>query len=279
MRAPRLPLLFAVPLAVLLILLAVPLLILLGLAAGHGLLDAIRDPSFLESVALTFLAAAAAAALAALLGTPAAYALSRGLLGRKAGAVTEAFLLAPITVPHIVAGIAILITFSPLSPLYPLLGGLRVVDTFLGLTAAFFFVSSPLFVSGIKDSVAKLDPRLEYAARSLGASPGETFLRVVVPNLRASILESFLLTWARAVSEFGSIAILAYFVFGPPFFGAIMPASVFVWNTYEVSGLLLALSYAGAHLLISLNPLDLLEVAKGQTWRSSSTACRRRAGG
>lgn len=272
MRAPRLPPLFAVPLVILLLLLVVPLLVLLGLAADHGLLDAFRDPAFLVSVALTFLAAAAAAGLAALLGTPAAYALSRGLLGGRAGATAEALLLAPITVPHIVAGIAILLTFSPLSPLYSVLGGIRVVNTFLGLTAAFFFVSSPLFVSGIKDSVAKLDSRLEHAARSLGASPGETFLRVVVPNLRAPILESFLLTWARAVSEFGSIAILAYFVFGPPFFGAVMPASVFVWNTYEVSGLLVALSYAGAILLFSLLPLVLLQIVKARPWRSSSSA-------
>ncbi len=268
----RLPWLFLAPLLVLVALLVIPLTILLGLAATSGLGTALSDPAFLVSVFVTFSGAGLAAGLAALLGTPSAYALARGMLSGRLGALVEALLLAPITVPHVVAGIAILLTFSPVSPLYPLLGGFRLVDSFLGLVAAFFFVSSPLFVSGVKDSVAKLDPRLELAARSLGASRGTTFARVVVPNLRAPILESFLLTWARAVSEFGSIFILAYFLFGLPVFGSTMPASVFVYTAYVTEPLAIALGYAGALLLFSLIPLVLLQLVKAFPWRSASRA-------
>ncbi len=268
----RLPVLFLVPLALLLALLVIPLAILLGLAATSNLGVAFLDPAFLASVGVTFLGAGLAAGLAALLGTPSAYALSRGLLGGKTGAIIEAVLLAPLTVPHVVAGIALLLAFSPLSPLYPLLGGFRIVDTFLGLTLAFFFVSSPLYVSGVKESLTKVDVRLEWAARSLGAGPGETFRRVVVPALRGPILESFLLTWARAVSEFGSIVILAYFLLGLPFFGTVLPASVFVFNVYQVSGLYVALGYAGALLVYSLIPLVLLQLVKARPWRSRSPA-------
>ncbi len=268
----RIPWLFLVPLILLLAFLVVPLAVLLGLAAASNLGAALLDPAFLASVLVTFLGAGLAAGLAALLGTPSAYALSRGLIGGKTGAVVEALLLAPITVPHVVAGIALLLAFSPLSPLYALLGGFRIVDTFLGLTLAFFFVSSPLYVSGVKESVTKLDPRLEWAARSLGAPPGETFLRVVVPALRGPIVESFLLTWARAVSEFGSIVILAYFLLGLPFFGTVLPAPVFVFNVYQVSGLYVALGYAGALLVFSFIPLLLLQLVKARLWRSGSTA-------
>lgn len=264
-------LLFALPLAILLLLLVVPLAILLGFAGGYGLAAAFVDPAFLLSVAVTFSAAGLAAGLAALLGTPSAYALSRGLLRGKVATVVEAVLLAPLTVPHIVAGIALLLTFSPLSPLYPLLRGIPVVDTYLGLILAFFFVSSPLFVSGVKESLSKVDPRLELAARSLGAGEGETFLRVVVPSLRKPILESFLLTWARAVSEFGSIVVLAYFILGLPFAGTVLPASVFVYNAYVVSGLYVALGYAGALLVFSLIPLVALQIVKARPWRSGST--------
>lgn len=271
-RFRELPWLFLVPLVVLLLLLVVPLAVLLGLAASADLGAAFTDPAFLASVLVTFAGAGLAAGLAALLGTPSAYALSRGLVGGKTGAVIEALLLAPLTVPHVVAGIALLLTFSPLSPLYPLLGGLRIVDTFLGLTLAFFFVSSPLFVSGVKESLAKMDPRLEWAARALGAGPGETFRRVVVPALRGPILESFLLTWARAVSEFGSIVILAYFLLGLPLFGTVLPAPVFVFNVYQVSGLFVALGYAGALLVFSLIPLVLLQIVKVRPWRSGSRA-------
>ncbi len=268
----RLPLLFAIPLVVLLIFLVVPLAVLLGLAGAYGLGAAFLDPAFLVAVFVTFAGAGLAAGLAAFLGTPAAYALSRGMLGGRLGAVVEAVLLAPVTVPHVVAGIALLLTFSPVSPLYSLLGGIPVVDTFLGLLVAFFFVSSPYFVSGVKESLSKIDPRLEMAARSLGAGPGETFLRVVVPSLRGSILESFLLTWARAVSEFGSIVILAYFLLGLPLFGTVLPAPIFVYNTFLVSGLYAALGYAGALLLFALIPLLALQIVKARPWRSGSTA-------
>lgn len=260
------------PLLVLLALLVVPLAVLLGLAASANLGAAFLDPAFLASVLVTFLGAGLAAGLAAALGTPSAYALSRGLVGGKLGAVIEALLLAPLTVPHVVAGIALLLTFSPLSPLYPLLGGLRIVDTFLGLILAFFFVSSPLYVSGVKESLTKMDVRLEWAARSLGAGPGETFRRVVVPSLRGPILESFLLTWARAVSEFGSIVILAYLLLRLPLFGTVVPAPVLVFNLYQVGGLTVALGYAGALLVFSLIPLVLLQFVKARPWRSDSTA-------
>lgn len=271
-RIRRIPLLFLVPLLILLAFLVVPLAVLLGLAATSNLGAAFLDPGFLASVLVTFLGAGLAAGLAALLGTPSAYALSRGLLGGKTGAVVEALLLAPLTVPHVIAGIALLLTFSPVSPLYPLLGSFRLFDTFLGLTLAFFFVSSPLFVSGVKESVTKLDPRLEWAARSLGAGPAETFRRVVVPALRRPIVESFLLTWARAVSEFGSIVILAYYLLGLPFFGNVLPAPVFVYDVYQVSGLYAALGYAGALLVFSFIPLILLQLVKARPWRSTSTA-------
>ncbi len=271
MRAPRrLPLLFLVPLAILFLLLVIPLAVLLGVAAEYGLGAAFLDPAFLASVFVTFAGAGLAAGLAALLGTPSAYALSRGLLGGRVGTVVEAILLAPVTVPHVVAGIAVVITFSPASPLYPLLRPFPVVDTVLGLTVAFFFVSSPLFVSGVKESLTHFDPRLELASRSLGAGPAETFVRVVVPNLRGAILESFLLTWARAVSEFGSIVIVAYVVIGFPLLGTVFPASVFAYNAYVLRGLF-GLGYAGALLVFSLIPLVLLQAVKARPWRSAST--------
>lgn len=259
------------PLAIFVLLLLVPIAVLLGLAAGYGLGEAFLDPLFLASVLVTFAGAGLAAGLAALLGTPSAYALSRGLLGGKLGTLVEAVLLAPVTVPHVVAGIAVVVTFSPASPFYPLVRSFPVLDTFLGLTLAFFFVASPLFVSGVKESLVKVDPRLELASRSLGAGPGRTFLRVVVPLLRRPILESFLLTWARAVSEFGSIVVVAYFVIGFPLVGTIVPASIFAYNAYVVRGLY-GLGYAGALLVFSLIPLVFLQAVKARPWRSVSSA-------
>ncbi|MDG6928959.1 MAG: ABC transporter permease [Nitrososphaerota archaeon] len=249
---------FLVPLAVLVLVLLAPIAVMLFLSAGHGMLAAFFDGRFLESVALTVAGATVASALAVVLGTPASYAMARGLVKGRVRLVSEALLLSPMTVPHVIAGIAILITFAPISPLHPLLGGVDVFQTFAGLTLAYFFVSVPIYVSAITQSLAQLDGRLELAARSLGASRPRVFLRVVVPNIRSPIVESFILTWARAMSEFGSILILAYLVVSPPFY-YVQPAPVYVWNAYEVGGLFSALKYAGALLLISIATLVALE--------------------
>ncbi|MHB8604103.1 MAG: ABC transporter permease [Thermoplasmatota archaeon] len=219
------------------------------------MLAAFGDRAFLSSLALTVAAATTAALAAILLGAPAAYALSRSALKPGLRATAEATIASPIGVPHIVVGLAILLTFSPSSPLGGTLGHARVVGTFFVVVLAFFVVSAPLAVSVLKASFDRADLPTELAARSLGASPSLVFFRIVVPRQVPALAEAFLVAWGRSVSEFGSVAILAYFVFDPPLFPNVSPASVFVWNEYQISGLFDALKYAGALLLVSLVPL------------------------
>ncbi|MHB8585653.1 MAG: ABC transporter permease [Thermoplasmatota archaeon] len=253
---------FYVSLALVALLLGAPLLILLYEGWHYGLVGALADPGFLESVALTWLAASIAAGLAILLGAPTAYALARGNIRYGMRPVIEAAIASPITIPHVIIGLAILFTFSPQSPIYPIVGGVRLVNAAAGVVMAFFVVSAPITVSLLKDAFEGADERVEWAARGLGATPARTFLSVVLPARRHALVEAFLVTWARAVSEFGSVAVLAYFVIDPPFFSGVPTASVFVWNQYQISGLFVALRYAAALLVLSTLPLAALQIAR-----------------
>jgi molybdate/tungstate transport system permease protein len=119
----------------------------------------------------------------------------------------------PILIPHNAAGIAILFFFSSRS----LVGGafsrvgLSFVDTMLGIVAAMAFVSAPFMVRNVEEAFKAVDPSLERVARSLGASPMEAFRHVTLPLSARGIFTGCILTWARAVSEFGAVVVLAYY--------------------------------------------------------------------
>ncbi|MGC9075874.1 MAG: hypothetical protein ACP5HT_01320 [Conexivisphaera sp.] len=111
------------PLYALAAVVAVPIAVLFYSAGPVGIASSFEDPQFISSLGLTMLGASIAAALNAALGTPAAYALARGLI-RGEGALYD-LLLSPVSIPHTVVGIMLLIMFSPASPLHYLLGSLN----------------------------------------------------------------------------------------------------------------------------------------------------------
>jgi molybdate/tungstate transport system permease protein len=71
-------------------------------------------------------------------------------------------------------------------------------------------VSVPFLINSARDGFKKVDVRLENAARTLGASPWQVFTRITFPLAWRSILSGNLMMWARGISEFGAVIILAY---------------------------------------------------------------------
>jgi molybdate/tungstate transport system permease protein len=88
---------------------------------------------------------------------------------------------------------------------------LRFEDEFLGIIAAMMFVSASFIVNASRDGFEAVDERLESVARSLGASRLEAIFTVTIPLSLPSIVTGIVLSWARAVSEFGAVVIIAYF--------------------------------------------------------------------
>jgi molybdate/tungstate transport system permease protein len=115
-------------------------------------------------------------------------------------------------IPHPVAGIAILLLYTRGGTVGRLANdlGVPVVGTPIGIVIAMLFVSLPLLVAGAREGFALVDPRLEAVARTLGASPLSAAIRVTLPLAARSILSGAILMWARAVSEFGAIAVVTY---------------------------------------------------------------------
>ncbi|MEP6779003.1 MAG: ABC transporter permease [Gemmatimonadaceae bacterium] len=237
----------------LLLLLALPVGVLIGGSGAHGIALLFQDSELRSSLLLTVATATSATLLAALGGTPLAWLMARrNFRGR---ALLAALLDLPLVLPHPVAGIALLLVLGRQSPIGQALlqMGLRIVGSPAGIICAMLFVSAPLFVSGAREAIQQVPVRLENAARTLGDSPWSTWWRVTLPLSSRGLLAASVVTWARAVSEFGAIVILTY---NPKV------ASVLSYERFTSYGLPEALPVAAALALLSLVPLVALRALR-----------------
>jgi len=110
----------------------------------------------------------------------------------------------PFALPTIVAGLVLLSLYGPDSPL-----GVNVANTRIAVFLAFLFVTLPFVVRTVQPVLAELDRDVEEAAASLGASRFTTFRRIILPSLTPAIAAGAALSFARAVSEYGSLVLLS----------------------------------------------------------------------
>ena len=203
----------------------------------------------LDSPKLTFGAAAIATGLAGMGGIPLAYLLARRRFAGKR--LVEAVVDLPIVIPHTAAGIALLMVFGgrgllgkPLAEL-----GVFFTDTWLGVVAAMLFVSMPYLVNMSREAFALVDPDLEQIALVEGANPWQAFLLVTIPLAWRGIFSGALMMWARGISEFGAVVILAYHP-------RIIP--ILIYERFEGFGLPAALPVAALLILIAFAVFTLL---------------------
>jgi molybdate transport system permease protein len=154
------------------------------------------------------------AACAAAVGLPFAVAIGYGLARSriKGKWLVEVFVNLPLVLPPVVVGYLLLVCFSPRGPVGSLLQawfGVRIVFTWLGAVLASMVVSFPLMVRAIRLTFQGIDPRLEMAARSLGASPLRSFLTVSLPLARRGLIGGCILGFARSLGEFGATIMVA----------------------------------------------------------------------
>jgi len=168
------------------------------------------DPATLSAVRYSLTTAPVATALATVFGVPLAYVLARSSFRGKA--VVEALVIVPLVLPPVVAGLLLLTGFGSLTPVGSLARsvGISLTDSYVGIVLAQTFVASPFVVVTSRSGFAGVDDQLEEAARSLGSDPVATFWNVSLPLARNSILAGVVLTFARAVGEFGATMMVAY---------------------------------------------------------------------
>jgi len=188
--------------------------------------DGLRNPENHFAIKLSIVSAAITAALSMLVAIPAAYVLSRYRL--PLGRLIDTVLDLPIVVPPPVMGISLLIFFitpagafviahtpgwfvAAVNKLLTVLLGHEINDganwvfTTRGIILAQFCVACSFGVRAVKASFDTIGRRHEDVARTLGCTRRQAFFRVVLPMARTGIVAGFVMTWARAIAEFGPI--------------------------------------------------------------------------
>lgn len=185
----------------------------LALRAGslgpRAMLDLVVEDRARHAFALSFGAAAIAALTNAVFGLLVAWVLVRYEFPGKR--IVDALVDLPFALPTAVAGIALTTVYADSGVLGGALSRLGVKIAFapLGVVFALTFVGLPFAVRTIQPVLEELDPHLEEAAATLGASRLRTFVRVVLPSLVPAILTGFALSFARALGEYGSVVFIS----------------------------------------------------------------------
>jgi sulfate transport system permease protein len=182
-----------------------------GLSGGAaGLLADISRPAAWSALRLTLWTAAVMTVINALMGTLTAFVLVRyEFPGRD---LVNALIDLPFAVPTLVTGVMLVVLYGPAGTLGRLLEnelGLRVVFAPAGIVLALLFVSFPFVVRTIQPVLLSLEHDQEEAAYTLGASGWVAFRRVLLPAIAPSVVTGALLSFARALGEFGSVVVVA----------------------------------------------------------------------
>lgn len=212
--------------------------------------DTLLEDDVYLSILMTACAGFIAVTVGLLLGIPLAYLLARyNFRGKR---FLESLIDVPIVIPHSAAGIALLFVFGKQQIFGQLFDniGVRFIDTLAAVVIAMLFVSVPFLIDSAREGFKSMDVRLEKVARTLGSSSWYTFRRISLPLAWRSILSGSIMMWARAISEFGAIIILAYHV---PFMGEHPAAApILVYERFNNFGLDAARPVAVLVILISL---------------------------
>ena len=130
--------------------------------------------------------------------------------GKKA--IIDGILTLPMVLPPTVAGFFLLLIFSRRRPFGIFLFeqfGIKVVQTWLGCIIAATVISFPLMYRNARAAMEQIDVNLIYAGRTLGMSDTEIFWKVVIPTAGPGIASGTILTFARALGEYGATSMLA----------------------------------------------------------------------
>jgi molybdate transport system permease protein len=165
----------------------------------------IKSPEIISAILLSLKTSIAVVLLALLFGIPAAYILATKRF--KGKNILDTLVDLPIVLPPLVCGLAILIAFGG--------GGIfsrfNVLFTVKGIIIAQLFVASPFLIRSAKTAFESIDQDVMDAARTLGASEfyTYTFKKVSLPLAKSGIASGVVMTWARALGEFGATAMVA----------------------------------------------------------------------
>ena len=219
----------------------------------------VSGPRAVASYELTLGTSATAAGVNAVFGLLVAWVLTRYRFPGKS--IADALVDLPFALPTAVAGIALATVYAEngwlghwLAPL-----GIKVAYTPLGVVVALTFIGLPFVVRTVQPVLADLDPEVEEAAASLGAGRWQTIRRVILPELLPAAATGFVLAFARALGEYGSVIFIAG---NMPMKSEITPLLIMIkLEQFDYAG---ATAVAMVFLLASFSLLFFINII---TWR------------
>ncbi len=197
--------------APLLLFLVVPLVALLVRSvAGGSLFEFLSAPAVVSALQLSLVTTLVTLVLAVVFGTPLAYLLARYDFRGKS--LLDTLIDLPMVLPPAVAGVALLITLGRRGWIGSWLEeqfGLTIGFSTVAVILAQLFVAAPFYIKSAKAGFEATDPGFERVATTLGTGSLETFWRITVPLALPSLLSGMVMTWARALGEFGATIMFA----------------------------------------------------------------------
>ncbi len=220
-----------------------PLLNLFLSSSPSALIESAADDEVRNSIGLSLAMAMTATLIFGLFAVPLAWLLARYDFPMKR--LLTGLIDIPVMIPHSAAGIAVLGILSRDSGFGKAAAkiGLDFVDRPAGIVVAMAFVSIPFLINAARDAFAAVPPKLEKAALNLGASPLRMFFTISLPLAWRGVLSGFVMMFARGMSEFGAVVILAYNPFTAP---------VLIFDRFNAFGLSAAQPVSVLFILISL---------------------------
>jgi len=205
--------------------------------------ETVADKQVHQSIWLTLWVSFAGTFLFAIGAVPLAWVLARKKFPFKN--VVQGIIDLPVVLPHTAAGIALLGFISRDGMLGKAASsiGLDLVNHPSGIALAMAFVSLPFLINSARDGFAAVPERLEKAALNLGAGPSRVFFTISLPLAWRSIISGFVMMFARGMSEFGAVVIIAYHP---------MIAPVLIYERFSSFGLAYARPAAVLFIMVAL---------------------------
>lgn len=209
-RGAGLPVGFLILVLLPLILMPLAAVFVFAFKGGAGaFLESLRDRDAQFAMRFSFLIAFATALVNAVLGTFAAYVLSKYRFpGERALGIVVNL---PVAIPTVVVGTSLLLLWGPIGLLGRVIEplGLQPMFTPVGVLLAHLFVTFPYMLGAVKPVLDELEATYEEAAQTIGASRWQTFRWVLLPALRGGIFTGALLTFAHSLGEFGATVMVS----------------------------------------------------------------------
>ncbi len=211
-----------------------------------------------ESLEYTYLLALLVAVISVGFSIPYVYFVSRSkhVVTKSLDSLVEL----PIMIPHTVVGIMMLITFEPDMPIGKLISriypGYQFLDTFLAVIVSLFFLSSAYAIRAVQISYSRDVMKYEDVGRTLGMTPLKSYFVIGIPSMAKALLRGLILSWARSVSEVGSLLIVAFSILP----SGIHLAGVLIYYQFLSVGLPTAVASSSILILTGLVALLLVKI-------------------